>query len=383
MFKLFLQDSPNDCGAACLASILNHHGLYVTPIDLARNMAFTRAGTSNTEIEQAAASHGLESRLIALGCDEFHRLTDPCIAYVASAQEGLTHNVVIYRVEGERLWIADPGRGCFKTTLAEFAKGYEGLLLILRPGDSFQKGVISQSYSARFLRFVATYRLKIFLCLLLGLVTSSIAFGLIYLTKLFVDRVLPSGEFNQVLIFAGLYFLARLLHVATTGFNQVFSVAIRNSVNRTLSKSFFNHSLDLEKRHIDNREMGDFLVQFSRIEMITQGIADYFSSFVMVVFGMLVKVCYLIWLYDPMLVGIILFVLLLNCSLGFLFSAFSAENANRQAMVSSEMANAVISSLSDIRVARIFGATSWLLTPPVPCLPRRDIPVERAFQHWN
>ena len=361
MFKLFLQDSPNDCGAACLASILRHHGLYIPPVELARELAFTRGGTSNQEVQNAAARYGLESRLIELAPDDFHNLTDPCMAYVTSEMEGLVHNVIIYRVRGQKLWVADPGKGKYRTTLAEFSKSFRGLLLIFRPNATFQKGVRARSYLARFFTFIAAYRSRILLSLSVSLVASAFGFGLIYLGKVFIDQVLPTQVTSQVVLFALVYFLARLLNTGITGFNRLFAVIIRNAVARDLGARYFGHVLDLEKRHIDSRDKSDFLQQFNQIEVLTEGVANYFSNFILVVIGILVKTVFLIALYDPLLVSLLVIVLSLNALLGLLFARATAEQANRQSLIFSQIISAIVSAVADTRLVRIFSARTWLM----------------------
>jgi len=360
MFRLYLQDAPNDCGAACLASILRHHGLTITPVDLAARMAFSRAGTSSSELQRVSADLGLESRLIALPIEQFHRLTDPAIAYVRSPAQGLSHNVIVTRVLGDRVWIADPARGKYKTTLEAFAERYQGLMLILRPTEGFQTGVVSRSYGARFLEFVFAWRWKIALSLVLGIAVSALGFLLIWLGKVFVDRVLPESAMNAIWLFAVAYFGAKLLSTVLSGLNQVYAVTIRNSVNRTLSARFFAHTLDLEKRDLDTRNPGDYMHAYSRIETLTTGIADYFSGFVLTVLGVSVKAGLLVWLYDPSLVAIILAVLVLEAAVGFLLSPKTAELANNQVLIFSEITSAILGSLADIRVIRVFGASDWL-----------------------
>ena len=360
MFRLYLQDAPNDCGAACLASVLRHHGLTITPVDLAGRMTFSRAGTSSSELQRVALELGLESRLIALPLDQFHRLSDPAIAYVESASQGLSHNVVITRVAGDRVWVADPARGSYRTTLAGFAERYQGLMLILRPTEGFERGVLSRSYGARFMAFAAAWRWQIALSLALGVVISALGFLLIWLGKLFVDETLAEATIEGIQLFALAYFGAKLLNAVIAGLNEVYGVTIRNAVGRMLSTRFFIHTLDLEKHDLDTRHAGDYMHTYSRIETLTTGIADYFSRFVLTVVGVVVKAGFLIWLYDPFLVAIILLVLALEAAVGFLLAPKTAEHANNQVLIFSEITSAILGSLADIRVVRIFGGTDWL-----------------------
>ena len=361
MFKLFLQDSPNDCGVACLASVLNHYGHFVTPVDLASEMNFSRGGTSSLDLQDAAERHGLESRLIQLTVEEFDHLPGPCIAYVPGEVEDSVHNVVVTRVKGQRLWIADPARGTTTLSRNAFARNYEGQMLILRPSPGFQKGRFSRSYLARFLTFAADYRGAMFKALGLGLVTSLLGFALIYLSKYFVDDVLPVGDMEMVFSFALVFFLARLLNVAASGLGDVYRVILRNGVTGQLSKRYFDHSLRLEKKHVDSRDQGDFLQQIPEIEGLGEGVTHYFANFVLVVLGIAIKAGFLIWLYDPLLVSIILGILVLNAALGFLLTRVTIEDTNRRISIFAQVNSLLMNSLSDIRVVRVFAAQAWIL----------------------
>ena len=361
MLKLFLQDSPNDCGAACLASILTYHGHYVTPIDLVKRMEVLRAGATNKELQQTATELGMQTRFIALPLAHFDRITEPVIAYTKAPDQDALHTMVIYRVRGKKLYIGDPARGKYWTSLESFADIYQGYLIILRPGPEFKKGKFSQSYLQKFFNFISGYRSSIAKSMVLGLLASGAAFFAIYLSKDFVDRVLPRNEPNLLIQFVGIYFAAKLLNLLIQSGNELFAVHIKNAVNRVLSGGFFAHAIDLEKRHIDSRERGDFLHQFSQIEILTQGIATYFSGFILTAFGMLVKAILLMTLFDPSLTGVILAIVILNTGVGFGFSRAVAECANQQSLNSSRINTALISSLTDVRVVRIFNARNWVL----------------------
>ena len=361
MLKLFLQDSPNDCGAACLATLLCYHGHYMTPIDLVKQMEILRAGATNKELQETAAKFGLQTRFITLPIESFNRITDPVIAYTQIPGQDALHTLVIFRVKGKKLYIGDPARGKRWMTMDEFSNIYKGYLIVVRPGPDFVKGTFSKSYLAKFNHFIGNYRGAIFKSLLLGLVASAAGFIGIYLSKDFVDRVLPMNQSMLLVQFIVIYFAAKFLNLLVQSGNELYAVHIKNAVHRVLSSSFFSHAIDLEKRHIDSRDRGDFIQQFNQIEGLTQGIATYFSGFILTAFGMLVKAILLIALFDPSLTGIILFIVCLNTGVGFLFSRAVSECANQQSLNQSQINTALLSSLSDVRVVRIFNARQWVM----------------------
>lgn len=359
MSTFFLQDSPTDNGAACLATILDFHGLFVTPVDLSLEMEVSRAGASSREICAVAARYKLRGEVARVDLASFDGINGPFLAYVHGDLDEYDRTVVVFRIEGERLWVGDPSLGRYRTSRKRFAERYQGTVISFQKDVTFAPGIHSKTYLARFFRFLADYCSKIVLSLLMGLIASMAVFGLIYLIRYFVDEVLPQQEMKPLFTFALIYFLAHLLNIGINGFNGIFTSVIQNSVSRVLSEQFFARMVNLEKKHIDNRSEGDFLQLFNQIEVLTQGIARYFGQFILVVFGILIKGGLLIWLYDPTLVSILLVILCLNAIVGLLFSRVTSESNNRQILVMGMLHTSIINGLTDIRVIRIFGARRW------------------------
>lgn len=361
MKKLFLQDSPNESGAACLATILYHFGLFLTPLDLAGDLETSRTGATSDDLKTMAARFGLRAETKELDAKELDSAETPLIAWVDGDREDeLERAVVIFEQRGNRLWLGDPALGKYKITRQRFARGYRGRVMTFRPGPDFRSGVHAPSYLARFLTFLAAYRGKILLSLAIGLVTSGLSLGVIFLSKYFVDRVLALQKTEPLLLFITVYFLARLLNTVGDGLSRLVTVTISNSATRTLSQRFFHHCLMLEKKHIDRRDRGEFLQQLNLMETLTEGIAGYFSNFIMVGLGILLKIVLLVSLYDTTLVGILLAVLVCNALLGMLFAGHSSQRANRQSIVLGRIGTTILDGLTDIRAIRIFGARQWV-----------------------
>ncbi|MDJ0842387.1 MAG: peptidase domain-containing ABC transporter [Acidobacteriota bacterium] len=359
MTRLFLQDSPVDNGAACLATLLAHHGLFITPVDLMRDLPTSRAGISAERLLEEADRYGLQGAVQALEPDQFSRMETPFLAYTTRDQEEDNHGVVIFKVQGDRLHVGDPALGVYRIPTARFIQKYKGRVIGFRRKPSFTPGVRSQTYLRRFCRFLKGYKLQISAMVGLGALLSLFGFALIYLSKYFVDSVLPQQAKNALWVFAGVYFTARLLNAGVEAANGLFTVIIRNAVTKTLSRHFFKRMVHLKKKHIDNRGESDFLQVFTQIDALSDGIAGYFSSFVLVALGMLIKAGFLVLLYDPVLVSILLVILVLNASAGLIFSRVTAERTNRQILVSIGINTLILEGLADVRVLRIFGASDW------------------------
>ena len=360
MPKLFLQDAPNDNGPACLATVLRYFGAYRTPIDLSQEMETTRAGSSDQAICGAAANYGLKARSVTLPIADLDGLTEPVIARVQPPFEGSNHGIVVFPSKEGTHEIGDPGEGSYTTTTAKLQKVYLGKVITFQKTKRFRPGQRSESYPRQFLRFIWTYRASISICLVLGLVTSAIGLGLVVLPKRFVDTVLPRDNTSALWLFIAVYFGARLLFLVSEACNRFFTIAIRNAIERRLGNHYFTHALNLEKPHLDQREKGEFLEQFNQIEQLSEGITNFYSQFVLMALGMVLKGGILIFFYDPALVGTLLLVVTANGLLGLLFTSRTAARSNRRGLILGRLNTAILDGLSDVRVIRIFGATRWI-----------------------
>ncbi len=361
MNKLFLQDAPHEGAAACLATVLHGFGLYVTPLDLAEDLGSSRVGATREALEKNAIRFGLRPETLTCDAGRLEEFSGPLIAWIeGDREEELERPVVIFGIRGQRVRLGDPALGKYKLSKDQFKTRFRGRVMTFRAGPDFRAGRSAPTYLARFWAFLAEYRRKIFLSLALGLAASGLSLAVIFLGKVFVDRVLPLEKSEALFAFLGVYFLARLLNMFGASLSQLVTTLIRNGATRTLSERFFLHSLRLEKKHIDRRDQGEFLQQLNQMETVTEGIAGYFSNFIISALGILFQTILLVTLYDMTLVGILLLVLLGNASLGILFSRRASERANRQSMVLGAITTSILDGLSDIRAIRIFGARQWV-----------------------
>jgi len=360
MTSVFLSDSPIDHGAACLATVLGHYGLYVTPVDLAGEMVLTRAGASRSELIRVAERYGLEGRRVTVGPDRLTGLEMPFLARIAGDLEDRERDVVVLAIEGDRVRIGDPAHGAMTLDRARFAERYAGEALVFTPTDQLLEGKRSRTYGARFWSFLKPYRGRILVSVALGATMSLLVLGLVYLGKVFVDTVLPSADQTDLWVFVAAYFAARLLVVGIESANGLYVVSLRNRVADILSNAFFARMVRLEKRHLDSRAEGELIQLFTRIETLTEGIADYFGRFILVSIGIAIKGCLLVWLYDSLLVGLLLAITAAQIAVSFLFSRVTTRATNRQILVMEKLHTTILDSLSDIRVIRIFGARGWV-----------------------
>lgn len=123
MKNIVLQQDESDCGVACLAMILKHYKTEV-PINKLREMSGTdTSGTSALGLKKCIESFNFTCKAIQADTSIFREkdLPLPLIAHVV-VDKKYFHYVIIHKIEGDLLHIADHGKGFTKQTVKEFEK---------------------------------------------------------------------------------------------------------------------------------------------------------------------------------------------------------------------------------------------------------------------
>ncbi|MCB1633789.1 MAG: peptidase domain-containing ABC transporter [Xanthomonadales bacterium] len=132
-FPFIAQIDEMDCGATALAMVCRHFGRRVS-LSHVRDLCHTGTdGTSLRGLVAAATELGLAARALKVSAQHLPQMPLPAICHV----EG-NHWLVVYRIEGERVWVADPARGRQTLSLTEFRArwtGYAALFDKLLPGQ--------------------------------------------------------------------------------------------------------------------------------------------------------------------------------------------------------------------------------------------------------
>ncbi|MFL6094730.1 MAG: cysteine peptidase family C39 domain-containing protein, partial [Blastococcus sp.] len=177
-----------ECGLACLAMVLGHHGRRLSLSELRTGSGVGRDGTSALDIVRTARSHGMRVRAVSLQRADLQFVQVPAIVHWE-----FNHFLVVERWSRTYVDVVDPARGRLRLTPDEFDAGFTGVVIILEPGDGFQRRVdlsrgAFRAYAVQYLRQSPGVFLQILgaslLLLLVGL-------ALPLLTRLVVDHVLP------------------------------------------------------------------------------------------------------------------------------------------------------------------------------------------------
>ncbi|WP_233097640.1 peptidase domain-containing ABC transporter [Dictyobacter vulcani] len=249
------QMSAVECGACCLAMILNYHGCTVSVSDVQDLCGVGRDGLSALAIVKAARQYGLRVRTVSLKKNDFRFLTLPAIAHWE-----FNHFVVIERWSSRHVDIVDPATGRRKLSQAEFEEGFTGVLIMLEPGASFERHTSSRTLSLwTYLRSLPDMRGVMAQIIGISLLLQIIGLGAPLLTQTIIDYVIPTKAGN-LLIMLGISMLFLILMQGVMKLLRVsLLIYLQTRMDAQMMLHFLEHLLSLSYRFFQMRLNGDLL----------------------------------------------------------------------------------------------------------------------------
>jgi ATP-binding cassette subfamily B protein len=253
------QHDITDCGAACLASIAAHFGLKF-PIARIRQYAFTdKKGTNILGMIEAANKLELEAKGVRGAFDSLQNIPLPAVAHVI-VKDTLQHFVVIYKVTKDYVLIMDPGDGkLHKKSNEAFKKEWTGVLILIRPNETFEKGNLKKSAFRSFMDLILPHK-SIMTQALFGAVIYSIL-GLstaVYVGKI-TDYVLVDRNINLLNLLGIVMFLIILLRTFIGAMKSILALKTGQRIDASLILGYYKHLLTLPQQFFDTMRVGEII----------------------------------------------------------------------------------------------------------------------------
>ncbi len=263
---VLLQNTTTECGAACLAMVLCHHGHRTTLHQVSERLQVGRDGLSAKAVVEGAREHGLKARAFSLTPEDLARVPLPAVAHWE-----FDHFVVVERWSPERVDLVDPGRGRRRLTPREFGAGFTGVLLVFEPGEGFRRGTSSMASAWRreFVRTLFRRRRG----LLAQVIAASLLLQLLGLalplfSQLLIDEVVPSRGADLLPLLGGAVLLAGVAQFVIGYLRAALLVAVRARADQELTEGVIGHLVALPYRYFAQRGKGDLLTRAAGVSTL-------------------------------------------------------------------------------------------------------------------
>lgn len=254
------QHGSRDCGVACLASVAAYYGLKV-PIARLHHLAGTdRTGTSVMGLTLAAGRLGFLAKGVRATMEALQEVGKPVIAHAVVG--GNHHFVVVYETTRSRVVYMDPDGGrVLRVSHEDFAKIWDGVLVLLTPGEEFQPGNHAVPPLRRIWDLVRPHRWAMTQALfgaalytVLGLSTA------VYVQKI-VDNVIPSGNQNLLNLLSVAMLAIIAVQVFVGASQELLVLGVARRIDGRLMLGYYDHVLRLPLSFFTKRPVGDIVAR--------------------------------------------------------------------------------------------------------------------------
>ncbi len=260
-----LQMETTECGAACVAMILAHHGLWASLEELRLRCGVSRDGSKAANMLRAAREYGLLAQGYKREPGRLFDLPFPMIVFW-----NFNHFIVVEGIRGKTVYIVDPAEGPRRLTLDEFDVGFTGVCLAFAPGPAFQRGGSRPSVYHGLLSRLGKAGVALSLLVLTTLMLVVPGLAVPTLLKVFVDDVLiPRSDslVSALLIALG---LAAVLQGALTWLQQICIARLETKLALVSSMRFLWHLMTLPATFFGQRFAGDIADRVASNDKIAQ-----------------------------------------------------------------------------------------------------------------
>ncbi|MFI7463934.1 peptidase domain-containing ABC transporter [Nonomuraea sp. NPDC049646] len=263
---VLLQNTDTECGAACLAMVLCHHGHRTTLQQVAERLQVGRDGLSAKAVVDGARDHGLKARAFSLAPEDLARVPLPAVAHWE-----FNHFIVVERWSPDRVDVVDPGHGRRRLTPEEFGAGFTGVLLVFEPGEGFRRGTTSAAGAWRreFVRTLFRRRRGLLAQLIAAsLLLQVLGLALPMFSQLLLDSIVPRRAVDVLPLLGVCVLLAGAAQLVIGYLRAALLVAVRARADQELTESLVGHLVALPYRYFQQRGKGDLVTRAGSVSTL-------------------------------------------------------------------------------------------------------------------
>jgi ATP-binding cassette subfamily B protein len=246
-----------ECGAACLAMILNYYGYATSISEVQERCGVGRDGLTALEIVKAARLYGFRVRAVSVKQDEFRFVNLPAIVHWE-----FNHFLVVERWSENWVDVLDPAMGRRKLTLEEFDEGFTGVAVMVEPGAQFEQRAQQKTLTAwAYMRSLVQTRSTLTQIIGASLLLQLIGLGAPLITEVIIDQILPGKDINMLVLMGIGMLILIIMQATTTLLRSSLLIYMQTRIDAHMMINFFEHLLSLPYRFFQLRLNGDLLAR--------------------------------------------------------------------------------------------------------------------------
>ena len=277
------QQSSSDCGAACLAMVSRYWGKRLSINFLRELIGVGRSGASLKNLAKAAESLGYHARPVRASLSKIIEQKNPWIAH----WEG-DHYVVVYRIKGNKILVADPANSKEEIPRSQFLASWTGYALLLDPTENLYEAPEEKRSLSRFLYLLLPYRSLGITIIIASILIQVLGLVSPLFTQIILDQVVVNRSQSTLNVLVIGIVLFGGLGIALSSVRNYLLSYLANRLDLTMIGGFINHALNLPLRFFESRRVGDIITRVQENQKIQQFLVqnvmltwlDFFTGFI-------------------------------------------------------------------------------------------------------
>lgn len=251
------QMSAVECGACCLAMVLNYYGCTISVSEIQERCGVGRDGLSALTIVKVARQYGLRVRTVSLKKNDFRFVTFPAIAHW-----DFNHFVVVERWSSRHVDIIDPAVGRRRLSPREFEDSFTGVLIMLEPGTQFERQASMRTLSLwTYLRSLPHMQGVVAQIIGISFLLQILGIAAPLMTQAIVDDVIPTKASNLMMVLGMSMLFLILMQAVMKLLRTSLLIYLQARIDAQMMLHFLEHLLSLPYRFFQMRMNGDLMAR--------------------------------------------------------------------------------------------------------------------------
>ncbi len=290
-----LQMEATECGAASLAMVLAHYGLWLPLEQLRKECGVNRDGSKASNVLRASRKLGCEAVGYRIMPEKLREEEFPLIIHWE-----FNHFVVLEGIKGDTVYLNDPGVGRRTVKWADFKGSYTGIALNIRPGPNFKPSGHRYSVVKDIKNKLWEDKWAVLFVILIGLGLLVCQLASPVMSQIFLDDIL-TGKHKDWMTNLMLAMAICFLFNGILSFLRAWCLTRwQEKITLSDSASFFWHLLKLPMEFFQQRFAGEIASRASFAESIAAVLSNQAAT-CLLDFAMAVFFLFLLYEYSPSL----------------------------------------------------------------------------------
>lgn len=268
-----LQMEAVECGAACLAMILAHHGAWVPLEELRMACGVTRDGSKASNLLKAARAYGLSAKGFKKDPAELSALPVPSIIHW-----NFNHYLVYEGVRNGKVYLNDPSSGPRVVSQAELDASYTGVVLAFEPTETFHKrGQRPSAFKAVRERLAGSGPALGFV-LLASVLMAIPGIAIAGFAKIFVDHILIAEDKDWLVPLVLCVLATAAFQCALSWLQQSYLLRLESRLALSMASKFLWRLIRLPIAFFQQRHVGDLSDRMAANDRVASLISGQFAT---------------------------------------------------------------------------------------------------------